>query len=70
MSLNVVKYSGHGGQTRDLDGDEIDGRDEGKGLMSKSRNRHPDSRFSWVSSMLVTQELSLISPTYILPMGD
>ena len=35
-SLNVVKDSGHGGQTRDLDGDEIDGRDEGKGLVSKN----------------------------------
>ena len=24
-------YSGHGGQTKDLDGDEADGYDEGKG---------------------------------------
>lgn len=115
---NVIKDSGHGGQTRDLDGDEIDGRDEGKGLVQefvflthfelviypvdfrtagfivdddlhdilvkplpagcrltvglsfRSPNRRLGSRFSRVSLTLVTRELSLISLTYILLMGD
>ena len=37
----ILKYwldSGHGGQTRDLDGDEADGWDEGKSLCVSGPN--------------------------------
>lgn len=43
MSFTVHLDSGHGGQKRDLDGDEDDGLDEGK--MRRLRTRYSWSRF-------------------------
>ena len=37
--LHCYPDSGHGGQTRDLDGDEIDGLDEGKVLTEHDVSR-------------------------------